>query len=63
MAQVAQVEPVQVKERLTNPVSFRLREKERTEVEELAEEFDVSLSDAARMIFRRGLKDKPRLAV
>jgi hypothetical protein len=61
MAQVQELKPTQEKERLTATVAFRLREDERALVEELAQEFDVSLSDAARMLFRRGAKNRPQL--
>ncbi len=62
MAAVKQLAPTQ-KDSLGATINFRLKEDERGEVEKLAQEFGVSLSDAARMILRRGLRDKPKLAV
>ncbi len=48
---------------LSTSVSFRLRPAEREKVESLAAQLDVSLSDAGRIIFRRGLDVGPQVKV
>jgi hypothetical protein len=62
MAEVREPE-AREKSRLSAPVGFRLRPEERQKVEELAEALDVSLSDAGRIIFRRGLDVGPQVKV
>ncbi len=55
-------EPTQ-KARLSEPFSLRLRPTEKEQVEKLAERLDISLSDAGRIIFRRGLKSPKQMIV
>jgi hypothetical protein len=58
-----QVKEPRQKARLSEPFSLRLRPTEKEQVEELAQRLDVSLSDAGRIVFRRGLESPERMIV
>ena len=60
MAQTKAVEPIETT-RLDGRISFRVKGDEQVEVERIARQFGVSLSDAARIVFRAGLQRRPQL--